>query len=472
MILPILVTLIIILGTMVYYIYYLGPKLNPVNRAQTFLDENQVEEAILEYKKILDKNPANFFVHYKLGELYFNQDMIDQGVLHFEEILKIEKFNAEVEKINVMRSLGRAYLGREEIDKGFETYFEITRVYPGDIEALYQVAFISLGQEAFEVAHRFFERLVKLKKDVNFEILFGAGMAAYQNQKTNEAAEFFRDALSLDPHSEIGNIAMAFTQMRRRDFKTAINYAKMVVENTDALPAIMIARRLLGMLYMQVDKNDDAIKVLEELLEILKQNEMKDEISLVLYDMGFVSIHGEKTQLAYEYWNQLYQIDRNYEKVQHLVTLLRKEMDTEERKRIEPLQDSVINYEGEWFKSAFPENFVWKICGLRSRNQFDIRSILMRARSFEGKGGSVKPHKEVLTTDESERLNSLYGMDVENFRITANRLVEKLGFSVDEILPTYRDSDGVDFMATSLEKNKKYLFGSEDGKRQMWGKYP
>lgn len=457
MILPILVTLIIILGTVVSYIYYLGPKLNPVNRAQNFLDENQVEEAILEYKKILDKNPSNFFVHYKLGELYFKQGMIDQGVVHFEEILKIGKFNHEVDKITVQRILARSYLGRDELEKGFETFFEIARVYPGDIEALYQVAFISLGQEAFEVAFRFFERLVKLNRDAGFEIYFGAGMAAYQNQKNNEAAEYFREALAKEPHSEIANIAMAFTQWKRRDFKTGINYAKMVVDSSKDESAVMVAKRLLAILYMQAERSDDAVRELEELLEILRQNELEDEISLILYDLGFVSLKGEKTQLAYDYWNRLYQKDRNYGRIQHLVTLLRKEMDSEERKKLEPAVDSVLNYSGEWLKETFPGNFVWKICGLKNKNQFDIKSILARARVSESRGGQAKQHKEVLTGDESEKLNAFFEMDVENFRIISNRMVEKMGYSVDEILPTYREADGVDFMARVPGEKKKVL---------------
>lgn len=456
MILPVLVTLIVILGSVVYYIYYLAPKLNPVNRAQSFLDENQVEEAILEFKKILDRNPANFLAHFKLGELYFGEDMVDQGVLHFEEIIKIGKFSHEVEKIDVMRSLGRVYLGREEFDKAFDIFFEISRIYPGDVEALYQVSFIALGQEAFEVAYKYFDRLVKLKNDKSFEILFGAGMSAYQNQKTNEAVDFFKRALAVDSHSEIGNIAMAFALQRKRDFKTAVNYAKMVADNARELPAIMISKRILGILLMQAGRDDEAIKTFEELIEITRQNEMNDELVMALYDLGFICIHAEKTQLAYEFWNQLYQLDKNYRRIVHLVTLLRKEMDTEERKKIDPGLDSVIDHISKWLKETFPENFVWKICGLKNNIQFDLLTII-RARNYDSRQGPVKSTSRETAPEETGQLDTLYNLDVENFRITANRLVEKLGFFVDEILPTYRDSDGVDFMAHSAADKKKTL---------------
>ena len=39
----------------------------------------------------------------------------------------------------------------------------------------------------------------------------------------------------------------------------------------------------------------------------------------------------------------------------------------------------------------------------------------------------------------------------------ANRVVQKLGYKVDQILPTYRDTDGVDFMTVSVSTKEKTL---------------
>ena len=45
-----------------------------------------------------------------------------------------------------------------------------------------------------------------------------------------------------------------------------------------------------------------------------------------------------------------------------------------------------------------------------------------------------------------------------------------MGFIIDDILQTYRESDGVDFLATNKETNRKRLYGFEDGKGLMWEK--
>ena len=133
MLIPILVSAIVILGTIFAYMYYIAPKLNPINKAENYLAMNMVDEAIREYKKILDRNPSNFMVHYKLAELYFKRDELDKGVLHLEKIIRINKFNYEVEKIEVQHRLAKAYLLRKEIENAFEIYLDMLKFYPGDL---------------------------------------------------------------------------------------------------------------------------------------------------------------------------------------------------------------------------------------------------------------------------------------------------------------------------------------------------
>ena len=159
--------------------------------------------------------------------------------------------------------------------------------YPGDEEALYQVAFILLGQEYFEPALRFFDRLIKIgKKD--FEILFGAGIASYQSQKTNEPIEYFKEALALDPHSDIANLAMAFAQQRKRDYKTALNYARMIMDTSSDDSALLVARRLYAMLCVQAKRPAEGVKALESLLEYARKNDMNDEVAMIFFRPGLL----------------------------------------------------------------------------------------------------------------------------------------------------------------------------------------
>ncbi len=448
MLLPILIILSIIAGAVFLYLFYIAPKINPLNKAQNYMDMNMVDEAIREYNKILDRYPTNSMVHFKLAEILFQRDQLDEGVIHLEKILYIDKFNFEVRKADVLRRLGKAYLVRKETEKAFEMYYELLKIHPGDQEALYHVSFIALGQEYFDVAFKYFLRLASQNRK-NFDILFGTGMAAYQNHKTDEAIGYFRDALSLEPHSDIGNIAMAFTLYRKKDYKTAVNYAKMVADNSENEDARFIALRLLGFLYVQGKKPIDGVRIFETLLGNARNRDATDDIVAFLYDLGFANLKAEQTELAYDHWNELYQMDRGYKNVHVLTTLLRKEMDTSVKGQ--QRRESVADYFEGWIKDSFPADFLWKICGLRSEEEADLKRLLARDKNVARSEGGGSFERGAGSSEAYDRLDFFINMDMENFRIISNRVVAKLGYNVDEILQTYRENDGVDFMARSNE---------------------
>jgi tetratricopeptide (TPR) repeat protein len=456
MVVTVLISLFVILGAVMAYVYLLAPRLNPHNRADKFLSQNMVNDAIVEYKKILDNNPNDFVVHWKLANIYFDRNEIDEGVIHLEEILRIDTYNFEVEKAVVERRLAESYLLRDDVQKAFQNYFEILKAYPGDEEALYQAAFILLGQEYFDLAQRYFERLIKIA-DKDFGILFGAGIASYQNQKTSEPTEYFKDALSIDPHSDIGNLAMAFAQQRKHDYKTAMNYTHMIIENSTDENALFIARRMHAILCVQAKRPGEGVKVLESLLEQARKNDMTEELAVLLYDLGFTALHAEMTEAAYECWNQLYQLDRDFRNIQFLVTQLRKDIDSTGKTGARGQEISVMDYTEDWLRDTFHPNFLWDICGLKAPKAVDLTGVLSSARADTARDDSSPRKKSGVSEDADERIDALARLDVENFRIIANRVAGKLGYRVDEILPTYREGDGVDFLAFNPATKEKVL---------------
>ncbi len=454
MLVPLLVVSVVILGIIVYYLYYLAPRFNPRNKAEAFLSSNRIDEAIIEFRRVLETHPVDISIHNKLSGLYLRQGKIDQAVQHLEKIVEINLFNSEVDKSDVYKLLAQLYMKREEYVRSFEKYFELLRDYPSDTEALYHVGFISLGQEQFDTAYRCLELLAKLQKK-NFEILFGAGMAALQSQRTGEAANFFKEALVLEPHSDIANLAMAFALYKKRDYKTAVNYAKMVNDNSDDENALFIAKRLLAFLYIDVKKTQLTVRYMEDIKEQCIANGWDVELKTVMYDLGFTYLADDKTEQAYACWNQLYNIDRNYNSIQDLITRLRKEMDVKPGMKGEDVR-SVINDITYWKEKAFPDNFIWDICGLKSEEPLDIANIISSVKTTTG-----RERKSVDSPVEAKAENidfdDFYKLDNEMFRIISNRMCEKLGITVDEILTTYKDTDGVDFIGRTRDTKLRTL---------------
>lgn len=468
-----LITFILIilggLGAIAYYLVYIRPKFDPVRRAELFEKQGMLKESIIEYRKVMEDRPDDPTARYRLAALYLKLNEIDQAIMQLEELLRAGKFTYEMDPLDVQKRLANAYYLRDDIEKAFRGYLEILNHYPADPEALYHVAFIALGQEEFDFAQKHFDRLVKIKKD-DFDVYFGAGMTCYQNQRTNDAITHFRSALALRPNSDAANLAMAFTLQRKRDFKQAIPHASAIAERAQEFEVRYVAKRLLAFLNLQARKNDEAVKNFEDLLQSARDNESQAELMLALYDLGYACIRTEQVNRTYEYWNELYQLDKTYNEINRLITMLRREMDTSYRQSRDDFEASVMDGVEDWMSSAFPQEFLWKVCGLKSDRALDIKNVMVTARIGvvrEGEG-EARPSSGAA----GERIAKLIKLDTESFRIMASRVVAKMGYRVDQILQTYREADGVDFLATSNETKEKVLVWVRRWTKTMVGEIP
>jgi len=449
----VIITAAIVLAVFFYYLFYIRPKLDPLYRAGAFERQDLLREAVLEYNKALETHPKDFITHYRLANLHQRLGEVDRTMHHLERILEIDRFNYEVDRVNVLKRLAELYYEADNIEKAFQTYYEVLNQTPNDYDALYYLAFISLGQEEFEFAQRYFERLVKAGRN-EFEIYFGAGICSYQNQRIPEAVGYFKSALAVRPHSDIGNLSMAFACQAKKDVKQALHYAGVVAGEAEEPEVKYIAHRLLALLSLQDGNYDDAISSLREALEIARSRDLQDQLMLALYDLGFAAAKAGRHRESYEAWRELFQADREYRDVKKLVALARKDAEGQ-KKTGDEFEESAADYYDQWLAGAFPLDFIWNICGLRSERRFDVRNVMVTARVSTGREGGAEGKR--VAGDYADRLEAFCRLDVESFRIMANRVVTKMGYKVDQILQTYREADGVDFLAYSMATKEKTL---------------
>jgi len=463
MIFTILTIAILFLAALAYYIFYLGPRMDPLNRAQEFIKGKRYHDAIIEYKKILDGKPYDFVTQYRLADLFLRINEIDQAAIHLEKIIEINKYNYEVDKLDVQKKLAQIAVMRGDHEETFKYYYNILKMYPADHDALVNVAFIALGQEEFDIAQRYFDRLVK-NNESNFEIMFGAGICSYQNQKLNEAVDYFKYAVAAKPESDIANLAMILSLIKKRDYRNASGYAVKLSSLSDDIQIKFIAQRAAAILDILLKKPDSGVKKFEDLLELTKKNDMQEETLIVLYDLGFACIKAESTKRAYEYWNELSSMKRGYLDIQELVMGLRREM---ESTGTDIRADSISDKADDWVHSPFPADFLWGVCTLKSEEKFPLRDYVVTTKvSSEGDADYAEMGYS------RDLLDRFINTDPENFRIIANRLVGKIGYKVDQIMPTYRESDGIDFLATKKDTKEKTFVWVRRWKKTKVGEIP
>jgi len=105
----VILIIILVLAAATYYLMYIRPKLDPAYRAGEFEKQNLMREAAVEYKKLLEERPSDFLSHYRLGNIYIRLNEIDQALPHFEEIIRINRYNHEVDKVDVLKAMAKLY---------------------------------------------------------------------------------------------------------------------------------------------------------------------------------------------------------------------------------------------------------------------------------------------------------------------------------------------------------------------------
>ena len=442
MLVVIIVIIAIICGVAAICIKLIVFDSSPQKLAEKYVSDNMIKEAIGEYKKLLKKSPNNMLTYYKLGELYLKNKSYDEGIECFEKIVSFGKYDKGLNKYKVLKKLGRAYLLNDEVDKAFGLYCDILNENHNDEEALLQVGFSSLGQEMFDVAFETFEKLLTVTANANFEVYFGAGIAALQLSRLTEAIEHFKSALKLLPESDIANLAIAFAFKKKKEYQHAIEYLQKISNSSNDHDAIFIASRLSGILHYQHNAPNPALKIYERLLDAARSSRSEEELKMVLYDMGFICVACERVEDALNHWQELQGLDANYKKVRKLANKVMTEIENNIAARKDLLKNEELGvFVNEWLNETFPEKYIWRICGLKSQHLYDLQAIYNNSKGAE--------KQQAASEDSSQLIEKLNGLDFEKFKKVAGRVVQKMGYTINETLNTYKESDGIDFKATS-----------------------
>ncbi len=447
-----LVIFVIFILSLAIYFSFIRPNRDPFIKAVELIGQNKLLEAIAEFKRLLFIKPDSVDIYFKIAELYNKLGNYDQVIYHLNEILRIDKYTTEVQKLSVLRMLAQAYFFIEDIERSLQIYFEIIKINSEDAEAYYQISFIALGQEEFDIAQRYFEKLVILQD--NFESFFGAGICSYQNKKIEDAVRYFKEALSIKPNSDIAILALSFALQRNGKYNEAITYLTKLTLRITEDDVRYVAKRLLSFLNFQARNNEEGMRLMEDLLNFTKEKNMQNEIKLSLYDMGCACVRNDLLNQAYKYWDQLYQIDNDYENIKELLNLVKKDLNKSSAS--DGFETSIYDAIDEWEREAFSLNFLWNICGLRSDKIIDIKNIIVSTKvtkeKDKGRLGTVGSQ-----AGSDDRIINFCSLDNETFRVVSSRLVFKLGLKVDEILHTYRDADGVDLLSKSPDNAESVL---------------
>ncbi len=457
------------------YFFFISPKLDAYNRGLRFLNEGNIDEAILEFTRAVEKDEYNYDAHYKLAQLYMQKDVFLKVEEHYKKVLEIGRFNEEINRIKILQELGKIQFKLNKLQEAFFTFKEIIMVFPHDFTANHYLGLIHAGQLDYEGAIEYFINASNNRPN-DFNTLVYLGLCYVQIDDINTALEYFEKALKLAPNNENINFYMGITLFMWKSYKRVPAYLLKTIQETNDNEWKYMAYRLTIRSYFLDNKMDAAKNILNTAIEFTKNSKLVDEYKQLLFDYAMMLIINGDYDISRDKLKLLKNIDEYNTNVDELLEYVEwlSNPDREEEKEdieldISPAaaaylkrtqQEEGVNDDQKknelifnrikemWEDSFLNENYLWIVGGLTSSKRFNIEIL-------DGKDKLDNVKEEANKITATNFLKEFMKFDRKKFIQISRKLVLKLGYNITDEnlrpdLADFVEGDGVDFLAKEI----------------------
>ncbi len=156
-----------------------------------YYDKGMLNEAIEEFKEVLEIDPDDTETHYNLGNAYVDKEMFDEAISAYKKAVELDpKF------IDAYLSLGTAYLDKGLTDDAIALYLQASKLNPDDSYLYYYLG------EAYYDKKRYKKAIIKFEKAVSInpmdaEIQYRLAETYYETKQFDLALEHAKRAEEL-----------------------------------------------------------------------------------------------------------------------------------------------------------------------------------------------------------------------------------------------------------------------------------
>ena len=219
------------------------------------------------FKKVLKMEPENAAAHKDLGVIYLNQRLFDYADEEFRTALKLapDDFDIVFEYANYLYAISKY----KEADKYYSKALELQ----DDVVAKALCAINKIELNELDEAESYILSALNDQPE-HEDIQFLAGRIFYSLKKYEDAKMYFIKSLEQNPDKETKNL-LALSYYELGEYEKALNIFNALLETTkNNIPLMINKAKCLE----KLEKNDDALEVLDKLTDIFPECEEAHEI--------------------------------------------------------------------------------------------------------------------------------------------------------------------------------------------------
>jgi protein O-mannosyl-transferase len=200
------------------------------NLGLAYFQQGRLDEAISQYRKVLQINPDETDALNNLGSAFLQQGRLDEAIAQYRKALAIKPDSAETHY-----NLGNALFQQGRTDEATAQYQEALAIKPDSAMAHYNFANALLQQGRLDEAMAHYQKALAIKPDYA-EAYNNLGNVFVQQGRMDEAIAHFQKALALKPNyaDAHNNLGSAFFQQGRMDEAIAHYQKALAIKPGDA----------------------------------------------------------------------------------------------------------------------------------------------------------------------------------------------------------------------------------------------
>jgi tetratricopeptide (TPR) repeat protein len=226
-------------------------------------EKGKTSEAIKQFEVVLGIDPTHVQAHFNLGSLFAERGDFEKAVTHL-----VAARRSSPDDPQVALALLKVGYRANRIKEAEEAADFAEKALAADPRALFTLATLLAQNKVYDRAARLFEQ-VNRAAPRTYEVLYNLGVALYNLDRNDEAAQYLAEAADLNPAPPETHFRLALIASARNDSLNAVEEFRHAVERDGQNASY---RHLLGREYFRAGFWEGAINELSAAIRIDPKN--------------------------------------------------------------------------------------------------------------------------------------------------------------------------------------------------------
>ena len=211
--------------------------------ARSAAEKGNLDEAVRQYKRVLELDPKNAKAHLNLGIVYGRQgnlideppkDILDRAAYDLQQLPKKSMWKKEVSEYKKALhidpnfaeahfNLGVAHQEKGNLKEAIAEYQKTLQIYPNYLEAHNNLGILYFREGMLDQALAEYQKTIEIKPDYA-KGYYNIGSVYREKKKTGEAIASFQKALEIDPRFAEAHYSLAALYYEKKEFKLAVEH--------------------------------------------------------------------------------------------------------------------------------------------------------------------------------------------------------------------------------------------------------